>query len=199
MFPNYHDEGPDFECLVTYSFIMTRSSYPNSRPKMTRTRAPKTSTTMCAITSYIIISILKQLCITNPYDLLPIGTVVAIEHASSAQAEKIEPSSLCELNTLMHLMHPHHKGTWTRDNRLLRLSLPQPWRLLPYQRHSCHRRLCQHHQRHPLLLWARDVHTPSLALTTPTQVQRLRSYTTKQYRRLKRNSMGKPTTWLSSS
>ena len=98
---------------------------------MTQTRAHKTFTTMCAITSYIIIPIIKQLCITSPYDLLPHGMAVAIEHASSAQAEKIESSSLRELNALVHLMHLHHKGTWTRDNwllqlRLLRLSLPQP-------------------------------------------------------------------------
>ena len=47
---------------------------------------------MCAITSSMIIPILKQLCLTSPYDLLPHGMAVAIEHTSSAQAEKIEPS-----------------------------------------------------------------------------------------------------------
>ena len=49
------------------------------------------------------------------------------------------------------------------------------------------------------LLWVQDVPTPSLTLMTPTQVQWQRSYTTKQYRRLKGNSTEKPTTWMSSS
>ena len=78
---------------------------------MTRTRAHQTSTTTRAITSNIIISILKQLCNKGPYDLLPHGKAVAIEHASSAQAEKIEPSSSREHNALVHLTHLHRKGT----------------------------------------------------------------------------------------
>ena len=147
--------------------------------QMTGTRAPRTSTITRVFYSYIIISILKQLCITSPYDLLPPGTVIAIEHTSSAQADNIEPSSLRELNALVHLTHPHRKGTWTRDNRLLRLSRPQPRRLLPFLYHRRNHRLCQQHHRHPLLLWARDVHMPSLTLMTPTSVQQRQSYTTK--------------------
>ena len=46
---------------------------------MTRTRAHQTFTTMRAISSNIIVSILKQLCNSSPYDLLPHGTAVVKE------------------------------------------------------------------------------------------------------------------------
>ena len=55
------------------------------------------------------------------------------------------------------------------------------------------------HQHHLLLLWAQGIHTPSLTSTTPTQVQRPQSCTTKLFRRLKENLMEKLTTWPSSS
>ena len=59
LFPNYQNK--DHKQAQT-----TRSSYPNRRPKMTRTRAPRTFTTMRATTSYIIISILILLCKRAP-------------------------------------------------------------------------------------------------------------------------------------
>ena len=146
---------------------MTRSSYPNRRPKMTRTRAPWAFTTMRATTSYIIISIFNFTLQTSPYDPLLDGTIIEKEHASSARADYDSSSSKHELNALAVLrQHYHHKETWTKGKRLLSKRLPRP-NLPPPRLLQCSRLHCRLYRQplqprhHQLLPWDEGAHMPS--------------------------------------
>ena len=132
---------------------------------------PRTSTITRASNNFTIISILSITSFTtSPYDLLPDGTAIEIQHASSAQAEQIEPSSQHELNAfVVHRKHNHSQGTWIKDHRLLQHNLPPPRYHLPFPLHRHYRRSCQQPQHLQRSLWGQDAHMPSWTTTTPTR------------------------------